>query len=57
MTGWDCPRGETMMSFRRAGTQHIAASGRMVRTPMQMRIQVDKVLTMYISSCLTGVIP
>lgn len=42
-TGWDCPRAETMMSFRRAKDATYIAQllGRMVRTPMQMRIQVD----------------
>lgn len=45
-TGWDCPRAETMMSFRRAKDATYIAQllGRMVRTPMQMRIQVDDVL-------------
>lgn len=42
-TGWDCPRAETMMSFRRASDATYISQllGRMVRTPMQMRIQVD----------------
>lgn len=45
-TGWDCPRAETMMSFRRANDATYIAQllGRMVRTPMQMHIQVDDVL-------------
>ena len=45
-TGWDCPRAETMMSFRRATDATYIAQllGRMVRTPMQMHIQVDDVL-------------
>lgn len=45
-TGWDCPRAETMMSFRHAtDTTYIAQLlGRMVRTPMQMHIQVDDIL-------------
>ncbi|NVP23599.1 DEAD/DEAH box helicase [Treponema phagedenis] len=45
-TGWDCPRAETMMSFRRANDSTYIAQllGRMVRTPMQMRIQVDESL-------------
>ncbi len=45
-TGWDCPRAETMMSFRHAVDSTYIAQllGRMVRTPMQMRIQVDDVL-------------
>lgn len=45
-TGWDCPRAETMMSFRRASDATYIAQllGRMVRTPMQMHIQVDDVL-------------
>ncbi len=45
-TGWDCPRAETMMSFRHAGDATYIAQllGRMVRTPMQMHIQVDDVL-------------
>nr|WP_072513702.1 DEAD/DEAH box helicase family protein [Ndongobacter massiliensis] len=45
-TGWDCPRAETMMSFRHAKDATYIAQllGRMVRTPMQMRIQVDESL-------------
>lgn len=45
-TGWDCPRAETMMSFKRANDATYIAQllGRMVRTPMQMHIQVDDVL-------------
>lgn len=45
-TGWDCPRAETMMSFRHATDATYIAQllGRMVRTPMQMHIQVDDVL-------------
>lgn len=45
-TGWDCPRAETMMSFRYANDATYIAQllGRMVRTPMQMHIQVDDVL-------------
>lgn len=45
-TGWDCPRAETMMSFRRAKDATYIAQllGRMVRTPMQTRIMVDEVL-------------
>lgn len=45
-TGWDCPRAETMMSFRHANDATYIAQllGRMVRNPMQMRIQVDDVL-------------
>lgn len=45
-TGWDCPRAETMMSFRHANDSTYIAQllGRMVRTPMQMHIQVDETL-------------
>lgn len=45
-TGWDCPRAETMMSFKHASDATYIAQllGRMVRTPMQMHIQVDDVL-------------
>lgn len=45
-TGWDCPRAETMMSFRRANDSTYIAQllGRMVRTPMGMHIQVDETL-------------
>ncbi len=45
-TGWDCPRAETMMSFRHAVDKTYIAQllGRMIRTPMQMRIQVDESL-------------
>lgn len=45
-TGWDCPRAETMMSFRTAeDTTYIAQLlGRMVRTPLQNKILVDDYL-------------
>lgn len=44
--GWDCPRAETMMSFRHATDATYIAQllGRMIRTPMQMHIQVDETL-------------
>ncbi len=39
-TGWDCPRAETMMSFRRAQDPTSIAQlvGRMIRTPLARRI-------------------
>lgn len=42
-TGWDCPRAETMMSFRHAedATYISQLLGRMVRTPLQCHILVD----------------
>lgn len=42
-TGWDCPRAETMMSFRHAEDYTYIAQllGRMIRTPLQMRVRVD----------------
>lgn len=42
-TGWDCPRAETMMSFRRAEDATYIAQllGRMIRTPLQNRVLVD----------------
>lgn len=45
-TGWDCPRAEAMMSFRRATDATYIAQllGRMIRTPMQSHIQVDETL-------------
>lgn len=45
-TGWDCPRAETMMSFRRAVDYTYIAQllGRMVRTPTQQHINVDETL-------------
>lgn len=45
-TGWDCPRAETMMSFRRAVDYTYVAQllGRMVRTPTQQHINVDETL-------------
>lgn len=45
-TGWDCPRAETMMSFRHVTDATYIAQllGRMIRTPMQMHIQVDETL-------------
>lgn len=45
-TGWDCPRAETMMSFRHAEDATYIAQllGRMVRTPLQSHIMVDDYL-------------
>ena len=45
-TGWDCPRAETMMSFRHATDYTYIAQllGRMVRTPRQQHIDVDETL-------------
>lgn len=45
-TGWDCPRAETMMSFRHASDATYIAQllGRMVRTPLHMHILVDESL-------------
>ena len=45
-TGWDCPRAETMMSFKTANDSTYIAQllGRMVRTPLQMHIMVDESL-------------
>jgi type III restriction enzyme len=42
-TGWDCPRAEVMMSFRRAvDYTHIAQLiGRMVRNPLARRVEGD----------------
>ena len=45
-TGWDCPRAEVMMSFRRAKDATYIAQlvGRMVRTPLARQIEQDDVL-------------
>lgn len=45
-TGWDCPRAEVMMSFRRAQDHTLIAQllGRMVRTPLARRVEVDATL-------------
>ena len=45
-TGWDCPRAEVMMSFRRAQDPTSIAQlvGRMIRTPLARRIVTDEVL-------------
>lgn len=45
-TGWDCPRAETMMSFRHAQEATYIAQllGRMIRTPLQRHIDVDETL-------------
>lgn len=45
-TGWDCPRAETMMSFKVASSYTNIAQllGRMVRTPLQKRIETDDTL-------------
>lgn len=45
-TGWDCPRAETMMSYAtRSDPTYIAQLlGRMVRTPLQMRVTRDESL-------------
>ncbi len=45
-TGWDCPRAEVMMSFRRAldATSIAQLVGRMVRTPLARRVDADEQL-------------
>ena len=45
-TGWDCPRAEVMMSFRKAEDRTNIAQlvGRMVRTPLARRIEKDEFL-------------
>ncbi len=45
-TGWDCPRAEVMMSFRKAvdATSIAQLVGRMVRTPLARRIESDELL-------------
>ena len=45
-TGWDCPRAEVMMSFRAAHDYTYIAQllGRMVRTPLAHRIEMDATL-------------
>lgn len=45
-TGWDCPRAEVMMSFRRAQDQTSIAQlvGRMIRTPLARRIGTNEAL-------------
>jgi type III restriction enzyme len=45
-TGWDCPRAEVMMSFRRAADHTLIAQlvGRMVRTPLARRVEQDEFL-------------
>ena len=45
-TGWDCPRAETMMSFRAASDITYIAQlvGRIVRTPLHRRIEDDVTL-------------
>jgi type III restriction enzyme len=45
-TGWDCPRAEAMMSFRRAldATSIAQLVGRMVRTPLARSVESDQQL-------------
>ena len=45
-TGWDCPRAETMMSYRKARDATYIAQliGRMVRTPLARRVERDESL-------------
>lgn len=45
-TGWDCPHAETMMSFRHAvdATYIAQLLGRMIRTPLHRRIDLDDTL-------------
>jgi type III restriction enzyme len=45
-TGWDCPRAEVMMSFRRAQDHTLIAQliGRMVRTPLARKIEENELL-------------
>lgn len=64
-TGWDCPRAEVMMSFRRAQEPTSIAQlvGRMIRTPLARRIKSNEVLNTvelflphYDSEALEGVL-
>jgi type III restriction enzyme len=50
-TGWDCPRAEVMMSFRKAVDQTLIAQlvGRMVRTPLARSVSGSELLS---SVCL-----
>jgi type III restriction enzyme len=45
-TGWDCPRAEVMMSFRKAVDDTLIAQlvGRMVRTPLARRVESNEFL-------------
>lgn len=45
-TGWDCPRAEVMMSFRRAVDKTLIAQlvGRMVRTPLARSVSASEFL-------------
>lgn len=45
-TGWDCPRAEVMLSYRKAKDFTYIAQliGRMVRTPLARRVMTDDVL-------------
>lgn len=45
-TGWDCPRAEVMMSFRRAVDATLIAQliGRMVRTPLARKVEGNEAL-------------
>ncbi len=45
-TGWDCPRAEVMMSFRKAKDHTSIAQlvGRMVRTPLARRVEGNELL-------------
>jgi type III restriction enzyme len=45
-TGWDCPRAEVMMSFRKANDHTLIAQliGRMIRTPLARRVEEHEVL-------------
>lgn len=45
-TGWDCPRAEVMMSFRKAEDHTYIAQllGRMVRTPLARRVESNAAL-------------
>ena len=46
LTGWDCPRAEVMMSFRRAKEDTLVAQlvGRMVRTPLARKVEANDLL-------------
>lgn len=45
-TGWDCPRAEVMMSFRKAQDHTLIAQliGRMIRTPLARRVENRELL-------------
>lgn len=56
-TGWDCPRAQVLVQFRKPGSEtfQIQTLGRLMRTPEQMHYEDETLNVAYVYSDLAGV--